>query len=397
MTPSRGRRRGSRSELLIGGWFSLFDFYLGSYSAGIRPFDLLGAGLLGITRLSDGSAPSRWSSWRRIGVGLVVGVMTWALLLSLLQDPSKSWKPVAGVVLGLMVFILTCSRPARPSTVEQLTRVLILVHASALVIQFVWYRLTGAIVNFHAITGGDPRLVGAFFRPAGLFLEPSLFSICMTMLVMLRFRAVRQLDAICVCALASMLLSLSLLGVAAVVYLLVRARPVIGAIVLSVVVAAGAVVVSQLPRDGAIYSLILTRVTNLGSDNSAQYRFGGLFSANDEFGLVAWLFGGGIGYNYVALGSSGVGFVIAAVGVVGMALFLLGLSLGASRRDRLTAPLDVLFLLLGAPFWTFFLWWWWLASLLSVRGPVRSFMKALTPEPRGSGFVPQIPFNVQPD
>lgn len=391
------RRRATHVELAIGGCFTLFDFYLGSYSAGIRPFDLLGFGVLGMSRAGATAVPARWSPWRRIGAVLVLGVMTWALTLSMLHNPADNWKPVTGVALGLIIFILTCNKPAGPTAVERLTRILILTHAAALVVQFVWYRLTATILNFHAVTGGDPRLVGAFFRPAGLFLEPSLFSVCMTMLIMLRFRAMGRLDRICVCGLASMILSLSLLGIAAVAYLLVRARPVIGAIVSSAVVSAGVVAVSLLPRDSAVYSLIVARVTNIDSDNSAQYRFGGLFGANDETGVVAWLFGGGIGYDYVALGSSGVGFAIAAVGAVGLALFMLGISLAARSRDRLTAPLDVLFLLLGAPFWTVFLWWWWLASLLNVRGPVPTSSAAPLPKPRRSGLVPPIPLNVQPD
>lgn len=376
--------------------FTLFDFYIGPYSAGIRPFDLLGFGLLGLNRLGDPSAPSRWSPWRRIGAVVVLGVMTWALTLSMLHDPSTNWKPVTGVVLGLAIFVLTSIRPARPTAVEQFTRWLILLHGGALLLQFVWYRSTGSIVNYHAITGGAPRLVGAFFRPAGLFLEPSLVSVCLTMLVMLRFRVMGRLDRISVFGLASMLLSLSLLGVAAVAYLLIRARPLLGGIISGAVVAGGAVAVSLLPRDGAIYSLILARVTNIGSDTSAQSRFGGLLGDGGDTGVIAWLFGGGVGYDYVALGSSGVGFVIAAVGAVGLGLLLLGLALAARPNDRITAPLDVFFLLLGAPFWTFFIWWWWLATVLSVRGPVPA---PLAFRPDSDAFRPASPIqlNVQPD
>jgi hypothetical protein len=391
------RRHRSRAESLIGGCFTFFDFYIGPYGSGVRPFDLLGFGVLGAARLSDTTQTTRWSAWRRVGIALVLASLGWALALSALQDPSGNWKPVTGVTLGLAVFVLTCLRPARPTAVEELTRLLIVVHAAALVTQFAWYRLTGAILNFHALTGGDPRLVGAFFRPAGLFLEPSLFSVCMTMLVMLRFRVLGRLDRYCLVGLASMLLSLSLLGVAASTYLLVRARPVLGLTLVSLVVAAGALAVAQLPRDSAIYGLILARVTNLGSDSSAQYRFGGLLGSGDEAGVVSWLLGGGIGYDYVALGSSGVGFLISSVGVAGLLLFLAGLALAAHRRDGLTAPLDVLFLMLGAPFWTFFLWWWWLATVLSVRGHIRR------PRPETSGLRPRPTFvspaqlNVQPD
>jgi len=392
----RTRPHASSVDLVIAGCFSLFDFYIGPYSAGIRPFDLLGAGTLGVSRLSDTRRSTRWSPWRRIGAVLVLGVMTWALSLSLLQDVQASWKPVTGVVLGLTVFILTCIRPAQPTAIEQFTRLLILLHAAALVAQFTWYRLTGSILNFHAVVGGDPRLVGAFFRPAGLFLEPSLFSVCMTMLVLLRFRLLGRLDRVCVAGLASMLLSLSLLGVVAVAYILVRARPVLGTLVSGAVAAAGVVAAALVPRDSAIYSLIVARLTNIGSDNSTAARFGGLIGSNDEFGVVSMLFGGGIGYSYVSLGSSGVGFMIAAVGVVGLVLFMLGIALAARQGGRLTAALDVLFLLLGAPFWTFFVWWWWLATLVSVRGPVAS-SRAVPSAPSSAGFVPSISLNVQPD
>jgi hypothetical protein len=363
------RRAGAHPvDSIVATLFSLWDFYIGPYSGGIRPFDLIGGAILGGDRVVRGG-DIRLSEWQRIGVSTVIAVMVWAFVNSALQDPSTNWKPVSGVALGLVIMLLTLARPPGPRAVEQLTRVLILVHGAALLLQFTWYHTTGLILNYHAITGGSPRLVGAFFRPAGLFLEPSLFCVLTTMLVLLRLRLLRRLDRVCLIGLAGMLLSLSLLGVAAVIWILIRSRPVLGSLLASAVAAAGAAAASVLPKESAIYALVLARVTNLSSDSSALERFGGLLGAGDASSppITALLFGRGVGYSYVALGSSGVSFLLAAVGVVGMVCFLLGLGFAARRRNRIGTVVDVIFLMLGAPFWTFFAWWWWLAALMTAR------------------------------
>ncbi len=373
LTHTGSPRRGSTSQLLIAGGFSLWDFYIGPYSGGVRPFDLLGSGaaILGsaiTTRRSPYVSP-----WRRIGLTGVVGIVGWALVMTLFNDPSTRWKPVVGILIGLSVLLSMLADPPSPRTLERTTRVLLLAHAVALVLQWAWYQTTGAILNYHAITGGDPRLMAAFFRPAGLFLEPSHFAVFMTMMLLVRLRVLGRLDAPAWLGIASVLLSLSLFGLLAMGYVLVRSRPLLGLSITGAIAFVGAILAASLPRDSILYKLILARFENLATDSSAQGRYGGFLSGGSDLAMSAtdWLFGRGFGYEYVAIGSSSISFLVHAAGGIGLCVFIVAIGLSSSSGSKLAGSLDVSFLLLAAPFWTFPMWWWWLATILTARGVVR--------------------------
>ena len=371
-TTFRRPRLGSLGGVLLAGAFSLWDFYIGPYSGGVRPFDLLGSGGVIVSGIASRGATPYVSPWRRIGMAGVIGVVAWALLVTCLHDPATRWKPVVGILIGLAVLLVLLAGPPSPRTLERTTRVLMLVHAGALVFQWSWYQGTGRIFNFHAITGGDPRLMAAFFRPAGLFLEPSHFAVFMTMMLLVRLRVVRRLDAPAWIAMGAMLLSLSLLGLLAVGFVLVRARPVLGLSVTAGVATAAGIVAATLPRDSIIYALVLARFENISSDSSAQGRYGGFLSGGSELAMTAsdWLFGRGFGYEYVSVGSSSISFLVNAAGVLGFLVFVGSMGLAAARGRKLVTAIDVAFLLLAAPFWTFPMWWWWLAIMITARGRV---------------------------
>ena len=365
-------RRSSLADVLIAGGFSLWDFYIGPYSGGVRPFDLLGSGAAIVRSAASQVSSPYVNPWRRLGIAGVVGVVGWALFITLFHDPSTRWKPVIGILMGLAVLLAMLATPPSPRALERTTRALLLVHATALVVQWGWYQGTGSILNYHAITGGDPRLMAAFFRPAGLFLEPSHFAVFMTMMLLLRLRVLGRLDVPAWIGIASVLLSLSLLGLLAMGYVLVRSRPVLGAGITGAVAFVGGILAASLPRDSILYQLILARFENLSTDSSAQGRYGGFLSGGSDLAMSAtdWLFGRGFGYEYVAIGSSSVSFLVNAAGAVGLCLFIVAIGLSSSRGHKLAGSLDVSFLLLAAPFWTFPMWWWWLASLVTARGIV---------------------------
>lgn len=373
MTPRLStRKRGSLYQLLLVGGFSLWDFYIGPYAGGVRPFDLLGSAGAVLHGFVTRRATPYVSPWRRFGIAAIIAVVGWALFVTLFSDPATRWKPVVGILMGLTVLLALLAAPPSPRSLERITRVLLLVHATALVLQWAWYHGTGSILNFHAITGGDPRLMAAFFRPAGLFLEPSHFAVFMTMMLLVRLRVLRRLDAPAWIGIASVLLSLSLLGVLAVAYVLVRSRPVVGLSITGAVASIGVLLAASLPRDSILYALVLTRFENLGTDSSAQGRYGGFLSGGSDLAMTAtdWIFGRGFGYEYVAIGSSSISFLVNAAGAVGLGVFVLAIGLASARGQRLAGSLDVAFLLLAAPFWTFPIWWWWLAAIVTARGRI---------------------------
>lgn len=374
------RQKGTLGGVLLAGGFSLWDFYIGPYSGGVRPFDLIGSGSAIVNGLVSRRSAPFVSAWRRVGIAGVIAVVAWSLVMTCLHDPSTRWKPVVGILMGLAVFLVLLAGPPTPRTLERTTRVLLLGHSAALVLQWTWYQSTGRILNYHAITGGDPRLMAAFFRAAGLFLEPSHFAVFMVMMLLVRLRVLRRLDAPAWIGMAAMLLSLSLLGLLAVAFVLVRAKPVIGLSVTGAVATIGGLIAATLPRESILYALVLARFENLSTDSSAQGRYGGFLGGGNDLAMTAtdWIFGRGFGYEYVSIGSSSISFLVNAAGVVGFCMFVASMGLAAARGQKVATAIDVGFLLLAAPFWTFPMWWWWLAAMVTVRGRIAP---AVAPRP----------------
>src|SRR5262245_3889331 len=168
--------------------FTLWDFYLGAMGSGVRIFDLAtfasivmllatSFGMYGASSMHGVRLPA--FAW--VLVLLFVGVFVAAGLAGTIADPSSLLRPTAGVWMGVLVFVTFYSVQVSPEWIEKVTRWLILIHAAALLTQFTAFHTTGVLVNFQAFTGGIPRVLSSIFRPSGLFLEPSNYSITVSM------------------------------------------------------------------------------------------------------------------------------------------------------------------------------------------------------------------------
>jgi len=115
---------------------------------------------------------------------------------------------------------------------------------------------------------------------------------------------------------------------------------------------------------------VLDRLSNLGSDNSTNERYSGLWGIAG--GLTPWRFwiGGGVSNDYAGFGSSGYGFLINMGGIVGLVSVVSSLAALAprGRRSRVVAYLGLSFL--AAPIWTSLFWW---AALALLTRPYDTF------------------------
>lgn len=334
------------------GLLSLWDMY----ASGVRPFDLLAVGL---AILLAGIQFDRMVVTRWLGALLLLALFVLAEGIRGVLADGEAVKPLIGMMLGLALAILvSISRWDAESIVDGL-KLLILIHAAALIVQMALFYGTGRILNYHGWLGITPRLESLFFRPAGLFQEPAHFSLMMFGLVSLyRLLGGRSLLAQAA-ALLSILLSVSFWGVAAVFLYLVLFAPGLAALVTAAVGVVGMVGLSIARSDDVIVIWAVRRLENIGSDGSAQSRYSGLLSGNVDPNIF-W-FGQGVNNDYLATGSSSISFLINVAGLTGLMLFATFWVILAPAGRRLRGGVCLAIMLTAATQWTAGWWWVWIS------------------------------------
>jgi len=368
------------------GAFTLWDYYFGPFGGGVRVFDLLSVGLitLSLFTLLLYKGPLVTKSIRLPSVLWVLLFAQIALfilsgVIGSFRDQANFLRPTVGIWMGMSVFLVYYCVNVSGPWVDGVVRWLIIVHAVSLVVQFVTYYSTGVLINYQEITGAEPRVYSSIFRPSGLFLEPSSYSTTVIMLLLLRWRDRPMLDGVSWVALGSVVLTVSLFGLVAVLSIFVFFfwRQVwfwLGGCTLVLVTIFWFPDFRGLPASAKVQvANVVDRVQNLRSDVSISSRYKGLLeNLSGTRAIPSRWFGRGLGNDYVEhSGASGIGFLLAAVGMVG-ALLWLAMAMGLSPRGRRIKVLfSVLLVLLAAQIWTMMFWWAWLGLLFnpSVAGP----------------------------
>jgi len=362
------------------GAFTLWDYYFGPFGGGVRVFDLLSVGLITLSLftilLYKGPLVTR-----SIRLPSVLWVMLFAQIalfivsgvIGSIREQANFLRPTVGIWMGMSVFLVYyCANVSRP-WVDRVVKWLIIVHALALVIQFLTYYSTGVLINYQGITGAEPRVYSSIFRPSGLFLEPGSYSTTVIMLLLLRWMDRPILDWVSWVALGSVVLTVSLFGLVAVLSIIVFFfwRQVwfwLGGCFMVLVAILWQPEFHGLPPVAKVQvAMVIERVQNLGSDVSVTSRYKGLLDILRGTREIPnrW-FGRGLGNDYVEhSGASGVGFLLAAVGMVGAVLWLaMGMGLSPPGR-RIRVLFSLLLVLLAAQIWTMMFWWAWLGLLFN--------------------------------
>lgn len=356
------------------GAFTLWNYYFGPFGEGFRLLDLLAVVLIFISLLARlalrghfAAKSIRLLAARWVWLFALVSLFMVSGVIGFARDSANFLRPISGIWMGMAVFLVFYCSNVAGLWVGRVIGWLIIVHALALFVQFAAYNSTGVLINYHQIIGAEPGVFSSIFRPAGLFLEPSSYSVTVIMLLLLRWNVRPGLDWISLAALLSVALTVSLFGVLAVSSILVfffwkRAWFwLVGGVV---------VLVATLGISGFSASpevvFLTDRLLNIGSDASISTRHGGLVATLQGTGDVPRLwFGGGLGSDYHPLGVSGVGFLAAAVGILGAILWL-AIAMGLSPpRRRVRVLFALLLVLVAAPIWTMMFWWAWLGLLLN--------------------------------
>ncbi|AAZ26806.1 hypothetical protein [Colwellia psychrerythraea] len=251
---------------------------------------------------------------------------------------------------------------------------LIIFHLCFFFFQFFMFHVFGDKIDYLlSITGEAQRFNGfanvegsgtSMFRPVGLFTEPGNYSIHILTLLWLAYLADEINPIVEKCALASVVLSFSLTGMAGVlVYIVLKLNKKIELkyMIISILsLIAFAYIFNEL-----IINYLSERVGNISNDNSTNVRVMA-FEAITSFSITMQLFGVGLGHDYVQIHLPTIPYVLVTFGIVGsIIIFLLFITLAHS--NNVTIKTYLFFLFISFQFYTLMhplFWYFWVGVFI---------------------------------
>lgn len=331
-------------------FFSMFDFY----KSGYRVFDIAAFALIAMFALifvrPRSMATATVISIAVAGVYAVVGLFS-----------SENYSTIFALFVNCSLFYLLSLKEFKPS--QKQIDIVLIIHLSFFFFQFFLFYAIGGIVNFHSFTDIDPRLESSIFRPAGLFYEPAIYCYAMFMLTTMLDSRQSKYGVLEALVMVSMVLSVSLLGFVFATFILVRLLAVKKFV--APFLCALPIVFASNEQIGAILTFVENRVSDLGSDGSANGRYGDILELFSDEHLINHLIGRGFGAGFEQFGSSGVSAAISAVGIMGVALFSGWLLLRS--RELLDGMLSLIAIMISAPIFSYGIFPYWIANIVCHR------------------------------
>jgi hypothetical protein len=357
---------------------SFWDFFIGE----IRIFDFIGLLLFLLVLASVaiahiGNAP-RFERRTLLTIAVLFFLVFVFSLIGIQSNPDNL-KPSVGMLFGVLILTLGRCLVLEDHLLDRSIAIVAWIHVSAFLFQLGVFYSTKQIVNFHAVFGLQPRLISSVFRPAGLFLEPAIYCFFACSLFFLRRQRKRPFTALDALLILSMLLSLSLWGIAIALALFFVFRTGL-ALFITVALSIAAYFALDVHNLNLSHSFVFRffemRLSGLGSDPSTQGRYGG--TIDWLFSLLAnptILFGNGINNFFEEHGSNGWAFILNSMGLIGTSILFVLLWLLAPPRRWFLFAVAFAILLTAAPLWKTFYFWCWIALMLR---PTASDAEALS-------------------
>ncbi len=342
--------------------FSLWDFYVPDVA--IRPFDFVATTALLIVVLLSFPRPARLRSDTFAVIAVFWGV---TLLYGLIgvADAAENVRPMLGVLIGAMV--LSCAVAWVGTDINAVGKALVIlvaVHCAAFWLQLTVFYASGYLINFHSWLGAEPRVFGKAFRACGLFLEPAHMALTLFLLTTFRYALITRIDRWIIVATITAIASMSLWGIIAFLgflVIVVSLRTIIIAGAIGCVVLATLVITLQNLESFWLVERLLT----LGKDGSGFVRYGVLFQGIvNEFWTPAFWLGSGISNDYLAFGASGMGFLLKAIGLMGVIVVATLVCVLTQLHRRVWLAYAFLIGLTATTVWTYMIWWFWLGLMI---------------------------------
>jgi hypothetical protein len=356
---------------LIGALFacaSLWDFYIGE----VRIFDFIGLTLLLITIpcIAIIGKDSPQIERQAVATSIIVFAFVFVFVAIGIHSNPENLKPSIGMLLGVLVLAVVRCLTVDETVIDRSINWVAWIHLFAFAFQLTFFYTIKEGLNYHAVVGLQPRLYSSVYRPAGLFLEPSIYCFFAASIFLLRRQREQAFQLLDTFLLVSMILSLSLWGISVSLLLLFifRTRTFVFAsigTVIAALFAVNAIGFSSYP----LYRFFAGRIIDLASDPSAQGRYGGTIEW--VFSLLSnptVLFGDGINNFFEENGSNGWAFILNSMGLIGTLFLFVLFALLAHPRRWILFGFAFAILLTAAPLWKTLYFWCWIA--LMVRQPL---------------------------
>ncbi len=255
----------------------------------------------------------------------LVGAYAAVGLLFIQADPT-----VLALLFNCFLFYLLSFKEFKPS--QKKIKIVLSIYLFFFYLQFAYSYVTGGIVSYHALTDIAPRLESSIFRPPGLFYEPAIYCLATFMLTTMLVPRRSKNSLIESLAVASMVISVSLLGLVFAAFVLIR--QVSNRKYATLILCAFSIIVADNEPIKTMLTFAQNRLSDLVSDASANCRYGNIIDLFSDTNLVFRLIGRGFGASFEQFGSSGASAAISAVGILGLALLSVWLLL-RSREFQL--------------------------------------------------------------
>jgi hypothetical protein len=334
-------------QFLVLLFFSMFDFY----KSGVRIFDIAAFVLIIIFSLiffnRKSLQPIPLISLSVAGIYASFGLLS-----------SENYPTVFALFINCFLFYLLSHKEFKPSQ-NQITMVL-LIHLVFFFLQLLYFYAVGDVVNYHHFTDIDPRLESSIFRPAGLFYEPAIYCYAVFILTTMLDPKKSKYGFPEAVVMVSMVLSVSLLGFFFAFFILIRL--VFNKKYIAPILCFLPIIFVSKEQIEMIFIFIESRVLDLGSDASAEGRYGDFSDLFSSENLIFHLVGRGFGASFEQFGSSGASAGITAVGVVGVVLFAGGLFF--KSRELLIGILSLIAIMISAPIFSYGIFPYWIANII---------------------------------
>ena len=346
---------------------SLWDFYY--IGAGIRVFDAVLLATFPLILLHQALGQQKYIPQEGHLGGVLVPLIV-LVLINILYTAfhnADNIKAVIGVLLSLVMFASILVTRLDKAQLGTALSALIAFHSCVLLLQYIFYKVGGQVINPFSMLGLDVRVLSSVFRPAGLFREPASFAFQIFTFLSLKYLLSQKFDGVCWFGFACASLSFSLWGYVALTTLLLFIywkEKIAWVFVMS---ATGLAVYFWEPIQHKVTASILTRrIQTLGEDGSVGTRYIGFLEDGHSIitDAVFWFGQGPSTSSYDYFGANGIGYMVSTWGVLISLFWAAGLVVKIQPGRRVFVILVVGLAATAAPMWTKFYWWVWLALVL---------------------------------
>lgn len=354
-------------------FFILYDYY--HLGLGGKPFDYLGIILLIFALLFMKHKKRHFNFNRHLPVYKIVyfiNCFIWLTMGGIGLAVEHNFLSVFSFFCGCFIILPACFYLGKKyqSELNDLFSILLFISTTAFLIQYLTFKFSGHIVNFHDfLEFTQPRVYNAgldFFRGSGFYQEPSEYAKGSFFILTIRSFLNRKnsFDILALINLFTFVLCQSLWGLGLFFfYIFFYSNFFFLKLSIAATILLTIFTIQQNPTiliaNGLISEITVRRITDPGNDSSTQARLG--TKIDREINIFTFT-GHGLSTSKFQdySGANGLSFYIYSFGFIGFIIFLFSLYLLKRDENSSLLMVSMLYLLTAFPHFTYMVTWAWL-------------------------------------